>query len=164
MVKFLCDKTYSIVPNTRIQPFGNTEIDEKRGKRDTDGYAIASITKHGIDADRNGPIPNVPDGTIDTDGTNKQSPEAIKNQDQRSGKDQIVPDGTSPRVPLSPREAQEDQDETSYVWAQNVSQEKENGKEHNEMELLEGTTVTFKMLLDTWSAITNDNAEKLTQL
>ena len=32
VVKFLCDETYSIVPNTRIQPFGNIEIDEKRGK------------------------------------------------------------------------------------------------------------------------------------
>ena len=53
VVKFLCDETYSTVPNTRIQPFGNTEIDEKRGKRDTDGYAIASTTKHGIDADKN---------------------------------------------------------------------------------------------------------------
>ena len=113
VVKFLCDKTYLTVPKTRIQPFGNTEIDEKRGKRDTDGYAIASITKHGIDADRNGPIPNDPDGTIDTDGTNKQSPGA-----NTTVKDQVVPDETSPRVPLSPREAQEDQDETSYVWAQ----------------------------------------------
>ena len=97
VVKFLCDETYSIVPNTRIQPFGNIEIDEKRGKRDTDGYAIASATKHGIDVDKN-----------DT--------------------------------------------------------QKENGKEQSEKELpelLEGTTVTFKMLLDTWSAIKNDNAEKI---
>ena len=53
VVKFLCDKTYSAIPNTRIQPFGTTEIDEKRGKRDTKGYAIASTAKHGIDADKN---------------------------------------------------------------------------------------------------------------
>ena len=37
VVKFLCDKTYSAIPNIRIQPFGTTEIDEKRGKRDTKG-------------------------------------------------------------------------------------------------------------------------------
>ena len=53
IVKFLCDKTYSAIPNTRIQPFGTTEIDEKRGKRDTKGYAIASTAKLGIDADKN---------------------------------------------------------------------------------------------------------------
>ena len=53
VVKFLCDKTYSAIPNTRIQPFGTTEIDEKRGKRDTKGYTIASTAKHGIDADKN---------------------------------------------------------------------------------------------------------------
>ena len=53
MVKFTCDKTYSAIPNTRIQPFGTTEIDEKRGKRDAEGYVIASIANHGIDADEN---------------------------------------------------------------------------------------------------------------
>ena len=31
VVKFLYDKTYSTIPNAKIQPFGNTEIDEKRG-------------------------------------------------------------------------------------------------------------------------------------
>ena len=53
MVKFQCDKTFSAIPNTRIQPFGTTEIDEKRGKRDKEGYAIASTAKNGINADKN---------------------------------------------------------------------------------------------------------------
>ena len=52
VVKFMGDKTYSAIPNTRIQPFNPIEIDEKRGKRDAKGYAIASIAKHGTDADR----------------------------------------------------------------------------------------------------------------
>ena len=31
MVQFLCYKTYAAIPNTRIQPFGTTGIDEKCG-------------------------------------------------------------------------------------------------------------------------------------
>ena len=49
----MCDETYSAIPNTRIQPFGTTEIDEKRGKRDAKGDAIASTVKHGSDTDKN---------------------------------------------------------------------------------------------------------------
>ena len=52
-VQFICDQTYCAIPNTRIQPFGATEIDQKRGKRDAIGYKIATTAKYCIDADKN---------------------------------------------------------------------------------------------------------------
>ena len=53
IVKFMCDQTYGAIPNNRIQPFGATEIDEKRGKRDPKGYKIATTAKHFTNEDRN---------------------------------------------------------------------------------------------------------------
>ena len=49
----MCDKTYFAIPDTRIQPFGTAEIDEKRENRDVKGSAIASTAKYGTDADEN---------------------------------------------------------------------------------------------------------------
>ena len=49
----MCDQTYGAIPNTRIQPFGATEIDQKRGKRDPKGYKIATTAKHCTNEDQN---------------------------------------------------------------------------------------------------------------
>ena len=40
-VHFLCDETYSLIHKSKIEPFGNTEKDESRGRRDRVGYALA---------------------------------------------------------------------------------------------------------------------------
>ena len=53
IVKFICDETYSAIQNTRIQPFGTTEMDQKRGKRDEKDYKLVTIAKRNTDKDQN---------------------------------------------------------------------------------------------------------------
>ena len=83
VVKFMCDETYSAIPNTRIQPFGTTEIDEKRGKRDAKGYAIASTAKYGTDADKN----NVQKENGKEDNESDETPDLVINDvcDKKEG-------------------------------------------------------------------------------
>ena len=39
IVKFLGDQTYSLVPTSRLEPIGQNEVDKKRAKGDSIGYA-----------------------------------------------------------------------------------------------------------------------------
>ena len=39
IVKFLGDQTYSTLPTTKLEPIGKKEVDQKRAKRDSKGYA-----------------------------------------------------------------------------------------------------------------------------
>ena len=76
----MCDQTYCAIPNTRIQPFGATEIDQTRGKRDAKGYKIATTAKHCTDEDQNnlqdedGKLENE---NISSSGTNEPTNETI---------------------------------------------------------------------------------------
>ena len=125
VVKFMCDETYSAIPNTRIQPFGTTEIDEKRGKRDAKGYAIASTAKYGTDADKN----NVQKENGKEDNESDETPDLVINDvcDKKEGETKTN-DATS----------------TEHLV-----------QHHHE------TTITFPMILDTWSAIKDSNTDKI---